>query len=238
MKKFLTTIIAFFLFSPMAFAAIAVDNSLDCGNQAGAGTMTCSYATSGTDRFLFVAIYSGSNPSLSSITYNAVSLTNLSNISNAGSGFLQTYYLTNPANITNTLSITHGAGIYVVVASYTGVDQSTSTENLNNQTTGTAATETNIVNVSSTNSWLLGGVVEQNAATGFTAATGTLRVSQALAKLSIADSNGALAIGSRSLAWTINSGTPAWLDGVFALRPAVAAVTTARHKSPILISPF
>jgi hypothetical protein len=104
------------------------DNSAQ-GN-ASAATVTISYAASGANRLAFAQTYSvDSNARISTITANAVNLTNIATLTDPGAFELSLWYILAPStsaiNYVATWTGTVTSVRELQIVSYTGVDQST-----------------------------------------------------------------------------------------------------------------
>ena len=185
--------------------AIAFDQTTTDQQPAGS-SLSFSASTAGSNRILFVAVftsYGTSGDKISGVTYNGVSMTRYSTATSidfvSGQSFY-TYYLVAPATSSNTVTITAtGSGeIYGTAVSYTGVDQTTPINTGTTSTSGGTITVTTSVD----NCWLLS--FGRNISTGaLTASTGTTQRSAGSGLYNIGDSNGPITpAGSGSMSWT------------------------------------
>lgn len=107
-------------------AAIAFDDSSQGNSVGAASSLTYSHTVSGSDRLLIVGVWFGSSRSLSSITYNGDTMSDVVTILDTGGGERHgMQYLIAPDTGSNNVVVTlsGSAGIESTVASYTGVDQ-------------------------------------------------------------------------------------------------------------------
>jgi hypothetical protein len=144
------------------------------GTGANATSISWSHTVgAGSNPVLVVGVLINSNAvTASSVTYNAVNLTKLSNAIN-GSAEVELWYLVNPASGTHTIQVTvsSAAPFNAGAASYTGASQATNPFGTANSATGTSTAPS--VTVSSTDATMtvcsIGG--DQGGGT-FTAGTG------------------------------------------------------------------
>ena len=105
--------------------AIAYNTHTSASFNASASNLTYSHTTSGSDRMLFVGVSVRNTRTVTSVTYNGVTMTQAGSTS-ATAGILNyLFYLINPAAGTNTVSVTQSAvdTITSCSISYTGVKQ-------------------------------------------------------------------------------------------------------------------
>lgn len=183
---------------------------------AASGTSSWSHTCTGSDIILLVGAYALSD-TVSSVTYNGVSMTLIGKTTFPGSGRqgAYLYYLINPATGSHTVSVTGGTGIGS--ASYTGAKQTGQPDSSNTGTqTGTAITMTTTVVAS--NCWLVGVEADPNG--GETAGAGTTIRGTDGNGLVFADSNGVVGTGSQSLVVNHGNGASAWV--VASIAPAAS----------------
>lgn len=185
--------------------AISFDNSIDPVIQ-GSGvstTQTVSYTTSGDNRILLVGVLKQSNNTVSGVTYNGVSMTQIGTFTTTAGGGENNYLflLVNPASGANNIVVTFNSstGVSAVCASsYNGAKQ-TGQPDANN--TGYSASTTSLttsVTTTSDNCWLAG-----YARAGDTMTAGTATTLRTASNISMMDSNGAKSpAGSYSLITT------------------------------------
>lgn len=108
---------------------VLLDVKSDSGFQVLQTTYTWNHTCSGSNRFLIVTIALFSTGSVSTLTYNSVSLTRISSISNSGIT-TEVWGLINPTIGTNTISVTLSGSLTSVgeASSWVNVNQTTATE--------------------------------------------------------------------------------------------------------------
>jgi hypothetical protein len=177
-------------------------SSSDFSNSA--QTRSWAHTCTGSDRFLWVGVMTLSSRSVSSVTYNGVSLTSLPR--SGGAQPVQLWYLANPASGTNNIEVSIGSPnsfIYSVAASYTGVNASgqpdaQSTAN----STGTSVTTT--LTTVADNSWAI--LVARNEDSGDTdAGTNCTERVAGGAFMQLYDSGGPITPAG-SFSMTVNNG--------------------------------
>jgi len=91
-----------------------------------ASNITYSHTCSGSDRILFVGVSVRSNRSVTSVTYNGVSMTQAGSTSGTSGILNYLFYLINPASGSNTVSVTQSSADTITSCSisYTGAKQS------------------------------------------------------------------------------------------------------------------
>lgn len=101
--------------------AIAFDSSSSGGSASSPATF--SHTCSGSDRILFVAAAANSGQTVTGVTYNGVSMTQLNSVTDSATQYL--FYLIAPATGTNNVVVsTSGSNATGSAVSYTGVKQS------------------------------------------------------------------------------------------------------------------
>lgn len=192
----------------------------------GSSPDTWTHTCSGSDRILFVAVFS--QGTISGATYNGVTMTSLGTYgytSPTGNGEL--FMLVNPATGANTVSVSSSGNLIGVAASYNGAKQTGQPDaTINTQTTGgsTGTTLTSTVSITAPGSWLVTGTVCEGLA--LTAGSGAfLRQTGSNVAVAIFDSNTAPGTGSQSM--TINE-SPAnrFAIGTISFAPAVSSTDT------------
>ena len=182
----------------------AVDASTSAG---GAGTWS---HTTGTGAKVLIVTCYAINDTVSGVTYagNAMTLGAKTSFPGAGRQGAYIYYQFNPTVGANNVVVTGGTGIGSV--SYTGFVTSglDSTGTANNQDTSSTSITFSTTVVAT--SWLFG--VQADGAGGETAGAGTIIRQSDANGLTMVDSNGSVAAGSRSL--VVNYGSTAANAGV------------------------
>jgi hypothetical protein len=189
---------------------ITRDNSGSIANWSTSNPATASFTCSGSDRILFVGVFTNGTVTALSATYNGVSMTQLAFFTDANTptGNKQAvFYMVNPPTGSNTVSVTRtgGANMSIIAASYNGVDQSNPIDaHVTDAGTGTAPSfTTSSVTVSNSDNWLVGlfrdvdNKVTSANILSFVASTSTVFEE-------VWDSNGAAGAGSKSVTYTIS----------------------------------
>lgn len=157
--------------------AIAIDTST-ANVTDGSATATYAHTCTGSDLVLIVGVMVGTGNTVSGVTYNGVSMTQINTQAIGGATFDNMYLfrLVAPATGSNNVVITASAStfIYSTAASYTGVDQ-TNPIDVNTTTTATATNLTLTMTTTVDNTWLVGfwGIGEDAGDDDFTAGANT-----------------------------------------------------------------
>jgi len=122
--------------------AIAIDSTVS--DAVVGSTRTTSFTISGSDRYLVVGVaVQSSSTTVSTITYNSISLTSINSRTTSGATFGKTmlYGLVNPSSGTNNLVVTASASgfLWIYGISLTGVDQTTPISPAGGATNGTTS---------------------------------------------------------------------------------------------------
>lgn len=204
--------------------AIAFDNSITQQTSDGSGnTLTFSFTTSGTNRYLLVAGIITGNNSITGITYGGVAMTQIATVdtSNVSGGQIAYMFgLANPASGANNVVCTGSATatLAFVASSYTGAQQ-TDTLEASGTATGASGTGTKSITTLTDNDWLVGWARGQSNAS---ASTNTVFRPADNAGMAMMDTNAAQTpAGSYSLNFTTASNNN-WGIIVAALKPFVA----------------
>lgn len=204
--------------------AIAFDNSIGQQTNAGTSSLTYTYTTSGTNRYLFVGAIIQSSQTISGITYAGVSMTQITSIPNDGVSANETAYLfglANPTNGANNVVIT-GSGnatIASCASSYTGAQQTNSAE-ASNTATGNSGTATVSVTTITDNDWLVNFFRAQFSGTAGSNTT----IRSAASSFNMTDSNG-VQTPPGSFSQTVTGGSNSWSMQCMALKASVAVTT-------------
>lgn len=154
--------------------AIGFDNSTTYAGVS-AASHTFSHTVSGSDRLLVVNVYySSSTATTVTVTYNGVSATKVG-LSSQNSSRVETFYLIAPATGANDVVVTFSPSksCDVIVASYTGCDQSTQPDTSGDVKTSTPnTTHTATLTPTVVDCWLVAGF---RAFSAMSAGTGTSR---------------------------------------------------------------
>lgn len=187
--------------------AIAFDTS--SGDYETDGTTVWSHTCTGSDRALLVGWYEfSSTATVTAVTYNGVSMTELGQVAADGTGGkVYLYGLANPASGANNVSITHSGSkqCFASAASYTGVDQTTPFPDTATTGNNSGNTLTQSVTTSVNQSWLL--LVGRSPSRTPTAGTGTNLVKLGTGSGDagwVLDTTSARSTGSNSLEWTVD----------------------------------
>lgn len=138
--------------------AIAFD--LATGSSTGAASsLTFSHTCTGSNLMLFVGVYCNiTTETITGVTYNGVAMTQITKNVNSSNSNLYLYALAGPATGANNVVISSSASTSIggVAMSYTGVNQSVTLDNFNNQlssgtTTNLTATLTSVTD----NCWMI-----------------------------------------------------------------------------------
>ena len=143
--------------------AIAFDAATESGNKGAVSSFTFSHTCTGSDRGLLVHVgaYDNAARTVTSVTYNSVSLTQISRVTGPTTGsWTEIWKLANPASGSNTVSVTlSGAAAYNVFGaaqSFTGVDQTTSTMTSGGKTAaGNSSSQSATVTGTTANNWIV-----------------------------------------------------------------------------------
>lgn len=158
--------------------AIAFDAASGVSTQASGTSITLAHTCSGSDRFLFVAVWNNGTTQTFTVTYNSVSMTLLASIENATSGVETFIYgLQAPATGTNNIVVTASGttNFNCAGASYTGVNQSVTmdatatTTEANHSATAHSISITTIAD----NCWVFAAVGSGSSTTTWTAGSAT-----------------------------------------------------------------
>jgi len=208
--------------------AIAYDSSAQ-SNTGAASSLTFSHTCTGSERLLIVDAYWGDSRTVSSVTYNSVSMTQVVAPLDTGGGERHgMYYLIAPATGANNVVITlsGSTGIVGISSSYTGVDQTTPTD-ANRTETGleTGTTYAEALTTVTDNSWVVWGTREYAGRTITAGANTALRQREAsVYGMIVADSNAAVTpAGSRTLNLNANLSGNWYSDILMSLKPSAPA---------------
>ena len=204
--------------APLALASIARDSAVNGAFTTGL-TYSWSHTCSGTDRILFVAAFASSNV-ITSITYNLVPMTLISEVEETTSGYLiYLFYLVAPATGANNVTIVGSVSAVIggFSSSYTGADP-TGVPDASTSHAGTPATTfTTTLTTVKNNCWT---ILWAKASSGTPAAgSGTSQLINAYSDL-LGDSNGVITpAGSHSMAVT-EAASPTWASIMASFAPA------------------
>lgn len=203
--------------------SVAFDAALQPQVNGSVTSVTRSFTTSGTDRFLNTWGLTTSVADMTGVTYNSVSLTKAGEL-NVDAFATETYYLINPASGANNIVWSNGTSTTFVTSatSYNGVKQSFTPTT--NTSTGNSSTMSGTLTTVSDNSWIVWNTRNNSGA----AATGTnyvRRADNAINGVSIGDTDAAITpAGATSVSVTAGSSAP-W--GVFMMEIEEATGGTA-----------
>lgn len=219
--------------SPIGYLfAIAYDSVSTLQDSSSASSLSVAFSTSGSDRLLVGAIKAYRNPNntglVTAFTYNSVGLTGITNSPQTPvqtNGRLYMSYLVAPATGSNTLSCTFqnsATNGSMVATLYTGAKQTGQPDaTTNGAAGGSGATATMMVVAA--NSWLVLAAMSMFGPNSIAASTGaTERASGGNPDLFLGDSNGAVAAGSQSIAFTCGTDNYGYLAASFAPAASLA----------------
>ena len=210
--------------------AIAFDNTTQADTNTDSYPLSFSHTVTGSDPILFVYLYWNTSRTVSSVTYNGVSMTAVSTANDNGGGeFSNVYYLAGPATGSNTVAITMSGScsIEAVAASYTGADQSTpidaSRYEAANLETGTSYSEA--LTTVADNCWVVWGTREYAGRTVSAGANTAFREKVNVIYGAIwADSNAAVTpAGSRTLNLSATASGNWYSDVLVSFKEATAS---------------
>lgn len=208
----------------LAFDAVSAAKD----NSGGVTSLTWSHTCTGSNRILLVggSVTSGTARTVTGITYNGVAMTSIGTTT-AGTVYGFLYYLIAPAtganNVVVTISgVTDGGNkqFDANAQSYTGAAQSAQPDSFNTNSL-TASTVTNFpvtTTVVGSNCWLVGIASEDGGGIAASATPGANTTYRGALQFNMygADSNAAIASGSRSLNWGRIPATSGNIVGVIA----------------------
>lgn len=205
--------------------AIAFDTATDGGS-----TTSYSHICTGSNLILLVSVgvLTGNTPT---VTYNSVSMTQLTSTASSIGFTFFTFYLINPSTGSNSVAISStGAVKGSVSVSYTGVSQSGFPDS-SSSTAATASPCTCTTTVVASNCWTVAfGWASCTSGTATISDDKTSRKTAAPVdnapqwKYDVADSNGTVSTGSNSIAFTFGGGGTTRGNGtIMSLAPAVAS---------------
>lgn len=214
--------------------AIAFDNAsgFDSGGSAGTSTQVTMTVGSGANRVIFVGFQNyPSDSSTFTCSYSGTSdsitpIDTLLSASGNGQGDWRSWLIVNPQSGSQTVTITTPSLTFrrLVIASYTGVNQSSTPDN-HGTTFNTGTTQTITITVNTANSWLVAFSGNGNGLTQ-SSGTGTVR-SATFGGNATGDSNAALSAGSQSITFTTASSS-SWDAAMIVLAPATGGAAIVR----------
>ena len=198
--------------------SIAFDNAITQQTNGGGNSLTFSYTTGGTNRYLFVGCLVQGGQAITGITYGGGAMTQINSLNTSNVSSNETSYLFGlaaPAVGSNNVVVTASgsATIACAASSYTGAQQTTAVE-ANNTVSSSGGTATVPITTATTNDWLVGFArMDSVPAVG---SNTTNRGGSSL--VDMMDTNGAQApAGSHSMNYT---GATNWNWLAAALKPA------------------
>lgn len=191
---------------------------------------TWSFTNTAGDFLVVFAFTNGSGgDTVTSMTYNAVSLTKVNSANVSGNQWVTCWYLKSPATGANNLVVNMSSATDVEsrAQTYTGTDTTTQPDSSNTGTaTGNLTLSTTVV---AANSWLASGA-RNNSTGAMGAGTGTTKRGADNA-FNAGDSNGTVGTGSQSMAWTAASGSSAGC--IISIKEAAAGGATLRSLASL-----
>lgn len=210
--------------------AIAVDATSN-GFTLNSASRTQAHTCTGSDLVLIVnVVCTGTNPTITGVTYNSVSMTRLGTQIQLDNGYsCSMFYLVGPATGTNNIvaSKTPSTGnIFLTAASYTGVSQVSFPDASTQVDYDNTATATTSVTTVADNCWTVLGAGNEGSTP--TAGTGTtLRVGQTV--MGIYDSNGVITPAGSTSLQTTQSGTTDTAHFMLSMAPAGVAPSVTHN---------
>ena len=210
-------------------AGIAFDSASNSGYKTATNTATWSHTCTGSDRYLAVNVERLSTPgtTVSSITYNGASLTQIGSASSGTDvGRVEAWGLAAPASGANNIVVTLSAAVAWAgtAVSYTGVHQTSPTEGWNSATAvnvGAADATVNITTVAD-NCWVIAACATDDAS--ITASqTSRNNVTGAAGSGADEDSGPKTPAGSVTMTYTGVAALATWVIGGYAIRPVAAS---------------
>jgi len=210
--------------------SISYDNSTKANTTGAASSLTFAHTVSGANRILFVDAYWNSSRTKTSITYNAVTLTEVVAPLDTGGGERHGMdYLIAPATGANNVVITlsGSAAIVGIASSYAGADQGSPIDTVRTEIgleTGTTYAET-ITNTIVDNCWAIWGTREYAGRTITAGANTTVRQRELVHYgMIVADSGAAITpAGAYTLNLNAGGGSGNWYSDIIATFKPVAA---------------
>lgn len=243
MKKLLI-IFLFFSWTPFAHAAIAFDATAQFFNNAGAtNVFDFTHTVTGSNTALIACVGwdNRGGQTITSVTYNAVSMNSVAATRGGSFDSIHCYLLVGAATGAHTVEVTMSGAItgatkqiMGISDSYTGVSQTGQPDSVggNSSTSGTNFPVSTTVVAS--NSWIMGAAIDLNGEMGTSiAGTGTTyRTNQTGINMIGADSNGTVGTGSQ----TLNYGTAGGQLDAEGVTISLAPVASASSPQSILAS--
>lgn len=216
--------------------AIAFDAFTAGRNWQTGDPQTWSHTCSGSDRCLFVALFTSGTTTITGVTYGGVSMTKVPStpITDLDGNENWVYYLANPASGTNTVSVDldTSANLSGLSVSYTGVDQTTPVDDYASED-GTLASPTytsNAVTVSATDAWLLSFFRNTDSSTiTATGGVSTKRGGTTTVREEAYDSNGTVTTGSKTASYSLSPSARLHGHTLISLAPAGSSPTNTSN---------
>lgn len=214
----------FFITTPRAEAAIAINTSKDCI----VNVNPCSYTVgSGSNRMLIVGLFGDNTDGGPSITYNGTAMTNLTpgGVHGGTDRYIWFFYLLNPSTGANNLvlSWTSSPGNFeMMAADYSGVSQTGQPDASGTNTSTGTNSLSKAITVVAANSWLI-AVVRNSTGQADTFAAGVTNKLKESGGLAIGDSNGTVSTGSVTSTITENTSSSLTALVVASFAPDVPA---------------
>lgn len=203
--------------------SIATDAT--CMSTGGSATSrTVSHTCSGSNRILIINTWIVGIDATITGTYNSVTTTELAETGASESGKNYCHYLVAPDTGAHDIVMSRNNSGYIAVcaASYTGVKQTSPLSGTHSQASTTTQSESNTVNITDANSWVVGCVSENQHGTNQTAGAGTTQrvYDGGILDGGIYDSGGATSAATYTLNFTNSNSAPySWVDICFAMAP-------------------
>lgn len=222
-------------FPKLSPGPIFFDNASSSGYEASLSTYNWSHTCTGTNRGLLVFVSIFVSGSVSSVTYNSVSMTFVRSDSN-GVYRQEVWKLENPSSGSNTVTVNLSASLTSIAnaSSWTGVDQTNIIE-ADNGANGSGTDATVSVTTISNNTYVVDGV-----------STADTSISEVSPQRKRINNTGALGTGSQSdkgvispagattMTWTNIGALQSWAHSAVALNPFVPVTPTTFLKDVIM----
>ncbi len=206
--------------------AIAFDTVTN-GGEVTATSLTFSHTCTGTNRFLVVDVVGDvTNDTITGVTYAGAAMTLSGKSLVPGNRYHYFWYKLAPASGANNVVVSSSSSVLISArsASYTGCNQSA----VDSNATATTQTNSQLHSVTTTvvaDSWLIGSASENQGNVPIAGIGTTLRNPGGIrGEFQLADSNGEVAAGSRSLQWDGGLATTDWAGAMISINPFATAV--------------
>ncbi len=207
----------------------------------GGTTRQVPFDVSGSNTLLIVGWAHDGGSSVTSVTYDGISMTSLADQTVAGTGFRTgMFYLLSPTAGTHDLALirnTSGATMVYTVALYTGVKQSGQPDAVTSGTVGGTSTPSASITTVADNCWIIGSTFSSrvNSFSTVSAGTNTYLREQSPDQNNLFDSNAAVPAGSNFVSWTLTaSENTGWVFASFAPALRLAFLTQPKDETVLV----